>query len=637
MKTAECPSCGAPVVFRAATSIVVVCDYCRSTLVRGDVAPENLGRMAELMDDHSPIRRGAEGSYRGMHFAVVGRLQYRHAAGIWNEWHLLFDDARSGWLSESAGNYVVTFPAVLREPIPVFEAIAVGDGLMLARQGFQVVNKETAAVIAGEGELPFRVGPGYEAPVVDLANERNFATLDFSDDPPRAYMGSPVTLAGLKMTGLATQRAAARVRARAFACLACGAPIALHAEGSLVAACTSCGAMIDVAGERFALITRHRANEARFAPRLPLGTVGRLRGVAREVVGFLRRQIQVDGVAYSWGEYLLWSAQEGFCWLTEYNGHWNLVTTLNGVPRPQGAEAVSHLGRSYRHFQTAWAEVIYVAGEFYWRVEEGERAEVTDYVSPPYLLSKERSGSEITWSLAEYLTPDEVRAAFRLAAPLMRPVGVYANQPSPHAGSLPRYLAAFAAFAVLAVAIQIGFVVTAQNKEVWRETVSLGGAAHQLERVTGSFEIGGRDTNLVLRNATNVANNWLYLDMTLVDEAAGRSWHADREVSYYSGHDSDGAWSEGDPKDEVVFAGVPAGRYHLELAAETQPGARAPVTSQLSVLRDVPGWLNLGLLLGALALGPVFAYMRSAGFESRRWAESDHAAALVSDGGDDDD
>ena len=36
-RTAGCPSCGAPLRFRGATSIVAVCQFCKATLVRDGV------------------------------------------------------------------------------------------------------------------------------------------------------------------------------------------------------------------------------------------------------------------------------------------------------------------------------------------------------------------------------------------------------------------------------------------------------------------------------------------------------------------------------------------------------------------------------------------------------------------------
>jgi hypothetical protein len=35
------------------------------------------------------------GSYQGVAFTLVGRLQYGYEGGTWNEWHALFDNGRS--------------------------------------------------------------------------------------------------------------------------------------------------------------------------------------------------------------------------------------------------------------------------------------------------------------------------------------------------------------------------------------------------------------------------------------------------------------------------------------------------------------------------------------------------------------
>ena len=46
--SANCPACGAPVVFKSSASFHGVCEFCRSTLVRHGGNLENLGRMADL-------------------------------------------------------------------------------------------------------------------------------------------------------------------------------------------------------------------------------------------------------------------------------------------------------------------------------------------------------------------------------------------------------------------------------------------------------------------------------------------------------------------------------------------------------------------------------------------------------------
>ncbi|MBP6279063.1 MAG: DUF4178 domain-containing protein, partial [Rhodocyclaceae bacterium] len=63
--SANCPACGAPVVFKSSVSFHAVCEFCRSTLVRHGGNLENLGKMADLLEDASPIQLGTEGNFRG--------------------------------------------------------------------------------------------------------------------------------------------------------------------------------------------------------------------------------------------------------------------------------------------------------------------------------------------------------------------------------------------------------------------------------------------------------------------------------------------------------------------------------------------------------------------------------------------
>ena len=115
---AACPNCGAPVDFRSPASAFAVCSFCKSTIVRDGDALRKIGQSAELFDDHSPLQLGAGGRYQGAGFTLVGRLQYRYADGTWNEWHALFDNGKSGWLSEDNGRYVIAFDAPLTGPAP---------------------------------------------------------------------------------------------------------------------------------------------------------------------------------------------------------------------------------------------------------------------------------------------------------------------------------------------------------------------------------------------------------------------------------------------------------------------------------------------------------------------------------------
>ncbi len=95
---ANCPNCGAPIVFRWSSAVQTTCEFCHSILVRTDVDLEKVGEVADLPPDASPIQIGTEGIYQNKSFVVIGRIMYAYEQGGWNEWHLIYNDGSSGWL-----------------------------------------------------------------------------------------------------------------------------------------------------------------------------------------------------------------------------------------------------------------------------------------------------------------------------------------------------------------------------------------------------------------------------------------------------------------------------------------------------------------------------------------------------------
>src|SRR6266404_3781016 len=60
---ANCPNCGAKIVFLWSSSVQTVCEYCKSILVRTDVDLKKVGQVADLPPDSSPIQINTEGKY----------------------------------------------------------------------------------------------------------------------------------------------------------------------------------------------------------------------------------------------------------------------------------------------------------------------------------------------------------------------------------------------------------------------------------------------------------------------------------------------------------------------------------------------------------------------------------------------
>jgi len=98
---ANCPNCGAKIVFRWSSSVQTVCEYCKSILVRTDVDLKKVGQVADLPPDSSPIQVNTEGKYGNKAFVVVGRILYEYDQGGWNEWHVMMNDGTSAWLSDA--------------------------------------------------------------------------------------------------------------------------------------------------------------------------------------------------------------------------------------------------------------------------------------------------------------------------------------------------------------------------------------------------------------------------------------------------------------------------------------------------------------------------------------------------------
>lgn len=205
MTRARCPSCGGQVEFQSRISLYAVCPYCSSLVLRKDLDLEKIGSIAELQEDGTPLQLGTRGRYQGRAFTLIGRIQLQFPTGYWNEWYLSFASGSDGWLGEAQGRYGVNFLTPVKEPIPRFDTLHAGTRVTLAGETFEVTDRESARCIGGEGELPFAIESGYEAPVVDLSTPgRRFATLDYSEDPPLVFIGEWLEFDELAFTDLRT-------------------------------------------------------------------------------------------------------------------------------------------------------------------------------------------------------------------------------------------------------------------------------------------------------------------------------------------------------------------------------------------------------------------------------------------------
>lgn len=648
MVSVNCPSCGSKVTFRTDFSTHAVCGACESLLVRHGAQVEQIGKVAELQPDGSPLRVGTQGQSDGRGFELVGRIQLSYGDGYWNEWHVLYSDGTTGWLGEAMGEYFLNVQAKTSGGLPGPRDLAPGDGLSLAGEAFVATGAVTSTLVSFEGELPFVINSQEPFTTIDLRSSSGAAaTIDYSESPPLLFVGhykpfASFNFSGLRAEGESDDEGASSTAAAAgvsnFNCPSCGgAHTVAGGVRSKVLVCEYCGSAVDISSPDLRIIWQEESMRQELARgvTLALGSSARIDDADYTLIGFLKKSVTYEGIKYPWLEYLLYNRFLGYRWLVESDGHFTFMEPMEELPtrgsgpvtRPD-EQAISYQGQTYRHFQTSNPNVDAVAGEFYWRIRRGDRATNFDYVCPPNMLSLEVSDAGFVWSKGRYLSQDQVVSMFSLRQSLKPPVGVAPCQPNPYDKS------AGAIWKMFWVAIVLGFVLMVgglpgSGRVVWtseEQTYNTNRAFPPKE--SQPFSIGGRG-NLAFDFEGRLSQRWMFLDTTLVDIQTGQPVaQVGKTVENY--------WGKGEPRRTVRVSGIPAGNYKLrwdvksgtettapEIADDKQPSV--PVTYKITLRRGVPVWGWFVLMVFALLPLPLYETARRSSFETKRWYSSDHS------------
>jgi Domain of unknown function (DUF4178) len=198
----HCPNCGAQVTFQWSSSVQIVCEYCKSILVRTDLDLKKVGEVADLPPDISPVQVHTEGVYRNRSFVVTGRILYAYDQGGWNEWHLAMNDGTNGWLSDAQEEYAVSFSANGHE-LPGESQLQIGQRFSWNGDAYSLSVVTRAHYRGVQGELPFEYWDKTDVLFADFrSSTKKFATLDYSDTEPALYLGEFVEFEDLKLANL---------------------------------------------------------------------------------------------------------------------------------------------------------------------------------------------------------------------------------------------------------------------------------------------------------------------------------------------------------------------------------------------------------------------------------------------------
>lgn len=483
---APCPSCGATVEFASAGSVMSVCGYCQTTVVREGDDIKSQGKQSAVIEDYSPLQLGSSGTYAKHTFVLIGRIQLEYAEGIWNEWYIQFDNGKTGWLSEALGQYSLTFDKGEQPHLPDYNNLHVGQSVQFEAIDYTVTDKRTAVAIAGEGELPFVMGKGWQTWVIDARHERRFITLDYADSGesgvPTVYQGASVVLEQMDMqllkddrqmneTGHLDEEDTAKID-----CPNCGSPIPYIAGATNCLLCPACHSEVKLTGETAELVNIHSMIQAQTTS-LQLGDKARINATELAsisevgevqanndsqhsnqaeshdyvVIGISR--LQEVGEYVFWTEYLLYSFTDGFLWLEESSEGWRIARVMNELPSGNGKAWITYQGKKWhrKYNEDYRSQVVYAIGAFNWQVKINDSMLLTDFSNGQQIISKEQNAEEISYTISSPVSPETINAWFGKQLAAASVTGLDGRETTKSAGFMTWLVIIFVIFIILIV------------------------------------------------------------------------------------------------------------------------------------------------------------------------------------------
>ncbi|MGI9416560.1 MAG: DUF4178 domain-containing protein [Geminicoccaceae bacterium] len=409
---------------------------------------------------------------------------------------------------------------------------------------------------------------------------------------------------------------------KAINCTACGATLDVlggHRVKSLT--CSYCGSIMD-SHDGYKLLQRYRHNPERpYAP-IAIGMQATLKGVPFTVIGMIQYVSHQSGPgweeSYDWISFQLYSPTHGYGWLTWNKGHYLFSYRTREMPHPALPDRLAQKSavrvgdKTFQMFEGYVATVAYIEGAFTWIAKRGERVHVVEAIDPPWMFSYERGDNELEYSRGEYMNPGEIHAAFGIDPP-PSPDGIHPAQPFMPPSILPALSKVGPIFAGIAFVGLLAVFILGDGREIVRYDAGESDGPQVVP-----FTVSDAERLLQLEIRAPVNNNWVYYDVTVSETSSDQEiLSLGKEISYYTGRDSDGYWTEGSQRAKALFKVPAAGDYEIEITPAEAGGRVPPLTASLYEQVLVKRYAVTLLILSILAsLALPFARHR---FEKRRW------------------
>lgn len=624
----QCPACSRIIHFTHRETTLLQCG-CGSVIQRKE------GVLVEKYFFLIPkpvaiIQPGTEGRWNGKAFKVSGRFRTWIKESVYNYWTIGFEDDTIGYLGEGYGLYAVYQKAdvegMLTSALP--DRIKVGDQHKLYNgETFLLEHKDTCYKWELEGEvyLP-ECDVWFHIFEFTAQDGRHVEAIAFSKNHVETFNVTYVSFASLLLTNTRTWEPDEKELrctscskqntiktfpyAQSYACIHCGARYALRENGD------------------FELQKKHNSTDT--GTGITLGASAMLRGIRYEVIGYALKE-ESNPEQSQWKEYTLFNPQEGFAFLSEYNGNWIYVREQVNTPvlEHQGATKFTYNSEPFQLFNQYGYETVNAAGEFPYNLFNDSDKNVREFISPPEMWIQEKStGEGINWFLGEHIPRKELEAAFGEAIVMPYKSGVGAVEPKGFVSPVKIAAVAFIAVLVLVVA-HIVSTVALQERIIFEQRISFNSLS-TVSAVTSKFQLNKWRSNMQFDIEAPVDNNWFELNAMLVNADKGTEYSLEKGVEYYHGYTDSESWTEGGTRETAYISQIPAGTYYLQITGMREAGSTGygaavngrPDGFYITVTYDTANNRNLVACLIALLVLPCIQFLIVQLNERSRWSNS---------------
>jgi hypothetical protein len=624
----QCPVCSRLVQFLHKETTLVQCS-CGAVLQRKEGAL--VSKPFYIIQRHaSVIQPGTAGKWNGKTFTVIGRFRAWMQESVFNYWTILFEDNAIGYLGEGYGLYAIYEKAAVEHSLTtaLLNGFAPGTQCNLYKGGTLLLERKYTChkwEMEGEIYLPDSA-PTFRTFDFAAPDGRHIEAIAFQNNQVYLFHVYYTSFDSLALTNTrnwepyikelhCAQCSAQNVLktypyAHSYACVRCSARYALQESGS------------------FKRSGQH--NKTDTGTNITLGASATLKGILYEVVGFaLKEESNIERA--QWKEYTLFNPQEGFAFLSEYNGHWVYAREQGDTPvlEREGVTEFTYDKEPFHLFNKNGYQTASAAGEFPYNPFNDSDKVVREYISPPEMWIKEKSSKEgINWFLGEHIPRSTLAAALGDSLIMPGKVGVGAIEPKGFVNPLKLAALALAGALILVFAHTTG--TTGLQKRIISAQHYSFDTLNTVSFVTPKFHLDKWRSNLQFDVEAPVDNSWLEMNATLVNAATGTEYSIEKGVEYYHGYSEGEPWSEGDTRETVFLSSIPAGTYYLQINGmrESRYSGYGLVSHQspdgfyLTVTYDTPNDRNLGVCLIALAVIALIQYQVAQYHEKRRWSNS---------------